>query len=403
MSSKVLITAIGPIAAIGIGRDDFFSGLDERRNGVRPPDRVEVGESTSPVVAECLDFYVEDYLESEKTYLDRASELLLAGCHLALTDGGLDARAMDHERIGLSIGTAYGCLGTMADYYKKVLEKGAKFASTVLFSHSYANTPTSLASIEYGIMGPTNTVCSGHTSGAAAIAYACDLLQHARTDAMLAGGMDALCQPLLEGLERDGYLTRTLPRPFDAARDGYAAGEGASLLLLERDDVARSRGARPLGELRGYGMAHGGREAVATAVGTALDHSGLSSAEVGCVLASASGHREADALELQGLVEAFGDRMPPLTSLKGSLGETFAAAAGLSAIAALYALQSGDLPPTAGLETVDPALAAGPGALPVVTPGSNLTGALGPVLVTSLDPGGNCACLVVAAASEDRP
>ncbi|MFQ6134171.1 MAG: beta-ketoacyl synthase N-terminal-like domain-containing protein, partial [Armatimonadota bacterium] len=192
MAQTVVITGVGPISAIGIGREDFCGGLDEGRMGIRPPERVQVGDTGVENVAECLDFYVEDYLESEKTYLDRASELLLAACHLALEDGALGARAMDHERIGLSIGTAYGCLGTMADYYRRVLEKGARFASTVLFTHTYANTPISLASIEYGIMGPTNTVCTGVTSGAGAISYAFDLLRHGRTDAMLAGGMDAL-------------------------------------------------------------------------------------------------------------------------------------------------------------------------------------------------------------------
>ena len=388
----MLITGLAPITPIGIGREDFLAGLAEGRVGIRPPERIEVGDTGVQNVAECLDFYVEDYLESEKTYLDRASELLLAACHLALTDGSLDARGMDHERIGLSIGTAYGCLGTMAEYYRKVLEKGAKFASTVLFTHTYANTPISLASIEYGIMGPTNTVCTGVTSGAGALCYAFDLLRHGRTDAMLAGGMDALCQPLFDGLAAEGLLGAGDPKPMDAQRDGFCLGEGAGLVLVERAQCAEARGATPLARLMGHGMAQGGAEAVAAAAKAALADAAVSTADVGCVITGASGSVKSDAEELTGLAQAWDGSLPPVTTLKGTIGETLAASAILSLSAAVHVLQGGRVPPVRGLSRLDPAL---PNVTPVLEP--TCGHASQPLLISSLDDTGNCVCLVVGA------
>jgi 3-oxoacyl-[acyl-carrier-protein] synthase II len=348
----VVITGLGPISAIGIGREDFLDGLQEGRVGVRRAQSLDASNAPSNLVAECLDFVVGDYLESEKTYLDRASELLLAACHLALTDGHLDARAMDHERIGLSVGTAYGCLKTMWDYYQRLVEKGAKLASSVLFSHSYANTPTSLASIEYGIMGPTNTVCSGRTSGAGAIAYAFDLLRHGRIDSMVAGGMDALCQPLLDGLVAEGL--------------DCVPGEGAGLVVLERRAHAAARGAEIAGQLVGCGMARSAVDpagAMEGAVRAALMVAGLDGSDIDLVLPAANGAGQLTADEREALRRVLGDS-PRRVLLKEVVGETFAASTGLAIAAAVHAMQA--------------------------------DGASG-CLVNTLDPSGDCASLVVRA------
>jgi 3-oxoacyl-[acyl-carrier-protein] synthase II len=349
----VVITGLGPISAIGIGREDFFDGLREGRVGVRPAQNLDTSDAPSDLVAECLDFVVGDYLESEKTYLDRASELLLAACHLALADAHLDARAMDHERIGLSVGTAYGCLKTMWDYYQRLVEKGAKLASSVLFSHSYANTPPSLASIEYGIMGPTNTVCSGRTSGAGAIAYAFDLLRHGRIDSMVGGGMDALCQPLLDGLVAEGL--------------DCVPGEGAGLVMLERRAHAAARGAEVAGQLVGCGMARSAADragAMEGAVLAALAVAGLDGPDIDLVLPAADGSGKLAADEGEALRRVVGDG-PRRVLLKEAIGETFAASTGLSIAAAAHAMQA-----DGGRRC----------------------------LVNALDPSGDCVSLVVSAA-----
>ena len=395
MASEVVITGVGPVSAIGIGREDFFGGLAEGRVGIRPAENLDTSGLASKLAAECLDFVIEDYLESEKTYLDRTSELALAGCHLALEDAGLDARAMDHERIGLSLGTGYGCLKTMYEYYARVAAKGPRFASSVLFPHSYANTPASLVSIEYRIMGPTNTVCTGATSALSAIAYAFDLLRHDRIDAMLAGGVDSLSQPLLEGLAAQHRLSpgdagEEAARPFDAERNGFVLGEGAGLLLLERGECAEQRGAEPLGKLLGYGMAQGDADALAAAICSALEDADVEPPGIDAVFAGADGSRELDASEARALAAVFGDFPVPVTSLKSTLGEAIGASAGLSLIAALWAMRTGSLPPTRGFAQPDTGTT-------INVVGGPLSVELGTILVTGLDVSGNCGAMIVSA------
>jgi 3-oxoacyl-[acyl-carrier-protein] synthase II len=238
-ASAVVITGIAPISAIGIGREDFADGLAQGRQGIRPPERLAGVANGYPNLAECLDFVVEDYLESEKTYLDRCSEFTLAAVHLALEDARVGRENLDHTRFGLCLGTAYGCLDSMMNNTERVQRKGARFASPLIFTHTFANAPTSLAAIEFNVQGPTATFCVGDVSAAAAFQYAFDLLSHGRADIILAGGVDVLSPSLLAGIR--------LP-------DGVVPGEGACLLVLERADYARARGATILAELAAVEM-----------------------------------------------------------------------------------------------------------------------------------------------------
>ena len=144
---RPVITGVGPISAVGIGRQEFAGGLAEGREGRKEPERLATSSAGFPLLAECLDFVVEDYLLSRKTYLDRCSELALAACALAFGDAGIDWAALTHPRVGLCLGTAYGCLDSMVALTSKVQSKGVRFGSPVIFTHSFANTPTSLAAI----------------------------------------------------------------------------------------------------------------------------------------------------------------------------------------------------------------------------------------------------------------
>ena len=229
----VVITGFAPISAIGIGREDFTAGLREHRDGRRPPERL-TGHAL-PLVAECLDFVVEDYLESEKTYLDRCSELALAACALAWADAGLDWRALDHPRVGLCLGTAYGCLDSLVNMTSRVQSKGVRFGSPVIFTHCFANSPTSLASIEHDMQGPTTTFCVGDVSAGSALEYGCRIIADGRAEVVLAGGVEALSLPLL------GYLGL---HPGE-----FTPGEGACLLVLESLEHAQARRARPLAQV----------------------------------------------------------------------------------------------------------------------------------------------------------
>ncbi|MHB8995431.1 MAG: beta-ketoacyl synthase N-terminal-like domain-containing protein [Armatimonadota bacterium] len=233
VNRRVVITGLGPISAIGIGREDFAAGLREGREGRRAPERL-VGRGL-PLLAECLDFVVEDYLESEKTYLDRCSELTLAACALAWQDAGIDWRELDHTRVGLCLGTAYGCLDSVENMTARVQKKGVRFGSPVIFTHSFANSPTSLAAVEYQLEGPTSTFCVGEASASSALDFAARIIGDGRAEVVLAGGVEALSLSLL------GYLGLKPP--------AWVPGEGACLFVLESEEHAAARAATVLAEV----------------------------------------------------------------------------------------------------------------------------------------------------------
>lgn len=236
---RIVITGAGPIASIGIGRADFAAGIRESRPGIGPSERLsDMGPFSA--VAECWDFAIEDYVESKKTYIDRCSALAIASCALAITDAGLEGSAMPCQRLGIALGTAFGCVESMTNQTARVQTKGLRFGSPMIFTHTMPNAPTALAAIEYQLQGPAATFFSGDISAAIALDFACRRLRTSEADCMLAGGADGICSALLSGLASEVY-----PTP----------GEGACMFILETLDHARKRDANILCELLGIGMA----------------------------------------------------------------------------------------------------------------------------------------------------
>jgi len=242
-AARVAVTGVGPVSSVGIGREDFLNGLREGRRGTGPSERLS-DTGPFPHVAECWDFAVEDYLASKKTYLDRCSELALAACALALEDADLPCSGIDSTRLGLCLGTAFGCLESMSNHTARVQTKGLRFGSPMIFTHAMANSPTALATIEYRVQGPVATFCSGSISGACALEFAVRRLQDADADYVMVGGCDALSTALLSGLP-----------DADELGPDFVPGEGACVLMLEPMEKAVARKAHVVGEIVSVGLA----------------------------------------------------------------------------------------------------------------------------------------------------
>jgi len=170
-------------------------------------------------------FALENYLSSQKTYLDRCSALALAGCALALRDAQIEPPA-NEEKFGITLGTHFGCLETMKTFWDKASEKGVRLANPLLFSHSYFNSPISLCAIEFGLKGYHATFCAGEYSGLEAVRAAFDAIRLGHADAMICGGVDAVTP------------TRLLCTPHEKA------GEAAVFFVLESEEHAHRRGAQ---------------------------------------------------------------------------------------------------------------------------------------------------------------
>lgn len=403
---RVVITGAGPLSAIGIGREAFFAGLRAGATGIAPITAFPADKYRSRQAAEIRDFAVEDYLESQKTYLDRTSQFAFAALSLALEDANLDPGTADRSAIALLTGTAMGCLDTCGLFLADLLEKGPRLVKPLLFPHTYSNTPISLLAIEYGLSGPHLSFSSGATSAACAILAGYDLVRQGRAKIALAGGFDALSEYLLAGFDLAGTLS---PRdggpercaPFDAARNGTVLGEGAGILVLEGAEHAAARGATALAEIVGAGITgdssadqtgDGNGAGILEAMQLALDAGGRERLVPDCVLASANGSPGLDRNEARAIANLLGLRVRdiPVTSIKPMVGETLGASGALQVIAALGVLLTGFVPPTLNLRATD-----GEPELNVPRDeGQEME--VGTVLVNTIDPGGGVVSFAMA-------
>ena len=217
MNTPIHVTGIGIVSSIGIGRDEFFAAV---RAGRRRSGKIE-------------DFCIEDYLETEKTYLDHCSAFALAACAMALKDAQLPPSCIHHPSAssGICLGTALGCLQTMEDFFLRVIEKGPRYANSLLFSHSYANSPTILAAIEFGLAGYHSTATSGESSSLIALMQSLNALRLGYAERIVTGGVDA--------------LSEALQRVWAQIYPDRMPGEGAAVFVLETETAVVERGLQP--------------------------------------------------------------------------------------------------------------------------------------------------------------
>ncbi|MGH7359796.1 MAG: beta-ketoacyl-[acyl-carrier-protein] synthase family protein, partial [Candidatus Rokuibacteriota bacterium] len=216
-----------------------------------------------------------------------------------------------------------------------------------------------------GARGPVLTVTTACASGATSLGLGADLLRADRVDVVLAGGADALCRFVQRGFNVLRSLTRDAVRPFDRRRSGLLLGEGAGLVVLERDETVARRGHRPLGHLLGHASTADGAHITAPdpegrglelAVRMALDEAGMAPERVDFVSAHGTGTLANDRVETEVLKRVLGRRARgvPVNSIKAHLGHTMGAAATLEAIMCLLAARHGQIPPTLNYAEADP-------------------------------------------------
>ncbi|WBB95641.1 MULTISPECIES: beta-ketoacyl-[acyl-carrier-protein] synthase family protein [unclassified Solwaraspora] len=300
--------------------------------------------------------------------LDRFVQLTVLAAEEAVTDSGLDVRDWDGARVGVVLGCADGGPGTVEEQHRVLLTEGAGQVSPLLLPRQLPNMMAGQVSIELGATGPSLVVATACASGATAIGLARDLLLLRRCDIVVTGGGEAMLTPLvMAGFAQMGALSRrcddpsAASRPFDSARDGFVAGEGAGVLVLERLADAQARRARVRARIAGFGAsadAHHvtspdpqGRGAEA-AVRGALADAQIAPSEVEHVNAHGSATPLNDLVEAQMLRRVVG-RGALVTSTKGVTGHLFGAAGAVETAFTVLAVERGMVPPTANLDEPD--------------------------------------------------
>lgn len=367
---RIVVTGLGPVCSLGLGRDDVWDAAINGRSGAREITRFDTDGFRVHVACE-TDIEAEDFMDRRLARRsDPMSHIALAAARLAIDDADLgrpDEQAS--LRQGVIFASGGGGAALREEQHRVYLERGADRVNPFTIPHTIANTPAALIAAEFGLRGPNFSTTTACAAGADAIGVAVATIRRGDADVMVAGGSDALVTPLfVAGFDAMRVLSRRnddpvhAARPFDRDRDGFLIGEGGAALVLETEERARGRGAEIICEIAGYGASADAHhttdpDPTGTAQGRAitacLASAGITPAEVGYINTHGGGSQPGDPAEIAAITGALGPEVAANIAVSGTksmhghcMGGTGALEASLTALA----LTHGILPPTINLE-----------------------------------------------------
>ena len=406
VNRRVVITGLGSVTPLGVGARTLHEGWLARRSGI------ESG------LGVCTDFTPTDFMTSKEVRRsDRFSQLAIAACAEAIGDAGWDAAEPPcaPDLVGCVIGSGIGGMYTFEQSCDVLRDRGPARVSPLTIPLIMGNAASGLLAMRHGLHGPVFGVMSACASGSHAIGAALRMIQAGDADAAIAGGSEATLTPLAKAAF--AAMEATSPtgvcRPFDARRDGFVMGEAAGVLVLESEELAVERGARILGEVRGYAATADGHHLTAPdptgaraalAITRALRDAGVDPSELDYVNAHGTSTPLNDRSETSALKQALGEHAMriPVSSTKSAIGHSLGAAGAVEAIATVLALRDRVAPPTLGYEQVEEGLDLdyvpdGPRPLRVRSNGAGPAAAVG--ISNSFGFGGHNAVLCLTGAS----
>lgn len=344
MASRGLVTGTGAVSPLGRSAPEFFARLIAGDCAVRPLSPEERKDLQATHAARYEGFSPQPEIPAMKARrLDRGSQFALIACMQAVAEAGY--RIADApEAIGIAMGTGSAGAGALTEFLRVLFLQSPEAAPPFHFPNTVANAPASQTSIELKIFGPNVTITQKDPSALNALLYSALALSSGRAKAMLAGAVDEWNFFYAMGFDRVGALRG------EKRASGIVQGEGAFVVLLEEEESARARGAKPLARLTGIATAGVPSEpyrfapdaaAIGRAICGALEDAGARPADIGLWLSSRDGVEEMDRAEAGVMRSIFGESLPRELAVKDAIGE-MAAAGGAQLVAAARALSAGN-------------------------------------------------------------
>lgn len=366
MKNRVVITGLGAITPIGIGKDAFWKSLVAGQSGIGKITRFDASDYASQIAGEVKDFDPAEYIDKkEAKRMDRYTQFAVAATKLAFEDADMDLDKEDRDRIGVIIGTGIGGMETLHGQYVNLFNRGPSRVSPFFIPMMIGNMAAGQTSITFGLQGPSSCVVTACASGTNSIGDAARLIQYGEADVMVAGGTEACISPApIAGFCSMKALCTThnddpdnASRPFDKNRSGFVMGEGAGVVVLESLEHAKARGAHIYAELVGYASnsdayhitspSPGGAQA-AKCMQQALKNAGLKPEDIDYINAHGTSTSLNDLTETQAIKTVFGDHAYRLavSSNKSMTGHLLGAAGGMECIATALTVANDVVPPT---------------------------------------------------------
>ena len=371
MTERILITGIGFILPIGIGKETAWKALINGHSGIASITRLDISAHHCRVAAEVKDWETNP-LSKDSSRTDRVIQFALGAAKLAIDDAGLGSSDLCNSKTGVSMGTGLGGIWFAESQLKSLYDKGTKKVSPITVPNVNPNAISTQIAMEWQCSGINMTVCTACASGSHAIGQAMDSMRLGRAEVMIVGGAEAPLTPLtFTGFDNMRVMAchngepGKACRPFDKERNGFVLGEGAGVLILETESHARKRGARAYAELSGYGASCGGYHLVspqpdgrdaAISMENALSDAQINKGEVDYINTHGTSTKANDLVETTAIKKVFAEKayQIQLSSTKSMTGHLIGAAGAVEAGITALSLYHGILPPTINYETPDP-------------------------------------------------
>lgn len=370
---RVVITGLGPVTPIGIGKENYWQSLIEGRTGISYIKNFDAKNHVSKIAGEVKDFHPADYMgKKEAKRMDKFSQFAVVGAKLAIGDSKLDVEKVNKERVGVILGSGVGGIETLEKEHTKLVERGPKRVSAFFIPMMISNMGPGQITMLYNFKGPSFTVTTACASGTHAIGESFKMIQNGVCDLVVTGGSEAAVSSIavagfssMRALSKRNEEPEKACRPFDKDRDGFVMGEGAGILILEELDHALNRGAHIYGEIVGYGTTSDAyhitapdpeAKGAANAMKLALKDGNVDYSEVDYINAHGTSTYYNDKLEtlaIKTVFKEYADKIS-ISSTKSMTGHLLGAAGGIEAIASLLAIEESKIPPTINYETFDP-------------------------------------------------
>ncbi len=361
---RVVITGLGVVSSIGIGKDEFWSSLLQGRSGINPITSFDTSNHFTHNGGAVTLFKPEDFMSQEQIEtLSRASQLSFAAAKLALKDAHLSTDDIAKMRIATSVGTNIGSVQTVERINEIVIcEKRTDISENLIRQVPTNTTPSTIAK-EFNFQGANIMFSTACSAGNYAIGYGFDLITLDRAQAVLAGGADAFSKVAFTGFNQFSAVAPDRCRPFDKNRKGMMVAEGAGMIILESLESALRRNASIYAEVLGYGlscdayhMTTSSIEGIIECMKQVLKTTGITADEVDYISAHGTGTLTNDRNECAAIREVFGQRFNkiPVSSIKSMLGHTMGAASALETITCALVVKNDIIPPTINFEVADP-------------------------------------------------
>jgi 3-oxoacyl-[acyl-carrier-protein] synthase II len=372
---RAVITGIGPITCVGIGRENFWRGLRAEKSGIGQISSFDTSAFNAHCAGQVLNWVPEDHFPPHRLKrLDRYAQFAVASAKMALDDAGIAySRETPQDRVGVSFGTALGGISNAEQDHARFLKKGTRGVNQTLALQVFGGSGHSNIAIEFGFRGVGTTNSNSCASGTVSVGEALRYIRDDMADIIVAGAAEAPLSPLTFGafaiIKAMSQWTgdpALACRPFDLDRDGFVMGEGAASLVIEELEHARQRGAHIYAEVLGYSLNNDAfhmtsplpsAESSIRAIREALADARIEPTAIDYINAHASSTPLNDSNETMAIKQVFGshaDRLP-VSGTKAYTAHALGATGAMEAALCALAIDRSWIPPTLNRDNPDPA------------------------------------------------